>query len=103
MSYKDLLSFHCTWIVISAFRTGTHTLIDVTDKTNFKKPGTGSVHRVYKFKISSYKYCRAVGKVDEFGELSVIRQTYNYYLMTESIHSPNFPAIHTYGILVILK
>ena len=36
-------------------------------------------------------------KFGEFGELSVIRQTktiqiftYNYYLMAESIHSPNF-------------
>ena len=42
-------------------------------------------------------------KVGEFGELSVICQTktiqiftYNYYLMAESIHSPNFssPNVH---------
>ena len=40
---------------------------------------------------------RIAGKFGEFGESSVIRQTktiqiftYNYYLMAESIHSPNF-------------
>ena len=40
---------------------------------------------------------RIVGKFGEFGESPVIRQTktiqiftYNYYLMAESIHSPNF-------------
>ena len=45
-------------------------------------------------KVSVY---RIAGKFGEFGESSVIHQTktiqiftYNYYLMAESIHSPNF-------------
>ena len=46
---------------------------------------------------------RIAGKFGEFGESSVICQTktiqiftYNYYLMAESIHSPNFssPNVH---------
>ena len=49
---------------------------------------------------SMYIY-RIAGK---FGELSVIRQTktiqiftYNYYLMAESIHSPNFSSQNTHN------
>ena len=47
---------------------------------------------------------RIAGKFGEFDESSVIRQTktiqiftYNYYLMAESIHSPNFSSPNAYN------
>ena len=48
---------------------------------------------------------RIAGKFGEFGESSVICQTktiqiftYNYYLMAESIHSPNFSSPNVHNI-----
>ena len=50
--------------------------------------------RKFVFVLHLYFMYRIAGKFGKFGELSVIHQTktitYNYYLMAEFMHSPNF-------------